>query len=136
MLWAALTLAACGRQTPAAQPTATPAQSAAAEQPARPRIVSTVPAATLNLVLIGAADELVGVSKYDVSYLPAAQKNLPVVGDYETMNYEELVKLKPTVLVIQTVESPFQRGSRKPPPKNTSNWSTCTSITSPTYGPA
>ncbi len=77
----------------------------AATQAGVPRIVSTVPAATLNLVLIGAAGELVGVSKYDLKYLPEEEKTLPVVGDYEMMNYEELVKLKPTVLVIQTAES-------------------------------
>lgn len=67
--------------------------------------MSTVPAATLNLVLIGAADHLVGVTKYDRLFLPADQQNLPVVGDYETMNYEELVKLKPNTLIIQFAES-------------------------------
>ena len=69
------------------------------------RIVSTVPAATLNLVLIGATDELVGVSKYDVIYLPENKRDLPIVGDYETINYEQLAKLKPTTLIIQTAES-------------------------------
>lgn len=102
---AALTLAACGRQPSPAAPSSAQPATAPADLPARPRIVSTVPAATLNLVLIGAADELVGVTKYDALFLPDAQKNLPVVGDYETMNYEELVKLKPTALVIQTAES-------------------------------
>jgi iron complex transport system substrate-binding protein len=66
-----------------------------------PRIVSTVPAATLNLVLIGAADRLAGVSTFDRDYLPAAQANLPIIGDYQTINYEQLVTLKPTALVIQ-----------------------------------
>jgi iron complex transport system substrate-binding protein len=78
--------------------------SAPASAPAA-RIVSTVPAATLNLVLIGAADRLAGVSKYDLLYLPENKRDLPVVGDYETMNYEQLVKLHPSVLVIQTAES-------------------------------
>jgi vitamin B12 transport system substrate-binding protein len=64
--------------------------------------VSTVPAATLNLVLIGGADRLVGVTKYDFLYLPEAQQKLPVVGDYETMNYELLVGLHPTAVVVQT----------------------------------
>ncbi len=84
------------------------ADAAPGEEPAKARearIVSTVPAATLNLVLIGAADRLVGVTKYDGPYLPGEKKDLPVVGDYQTMNYEQLVKLKPTVLVIQTAES-------------------------------
>ncbi len=74
----------------------------AASEPGGPRIVSTVPAATLNLVEIGAADRLVGVTRYDVLYLPAAQQGLPVVGDYETMDLERLVKLHPTAVVVQT----------------------------------
>lgn len=84
---------------------AAPLRAAApASAPANIRIVSTVPAATLNLVLIGAADRLVGVSKFDVLYLPKAQKDLPIVGDYEDINYEQLVKLKPTAVIIQTIE--------------------------------
>ena len=90
----ALLLAACGHDT-------APATSTAAAT-TRPRIISTVPAATLNLVLIGAADKLVGVTQWDAPYLPITQKNLPVVGDYESMNYEQLIKLKPTTLIIQT----------------------------------
>jgi iron complex transport system substrate-binding protein len=69
-----------------------------------PRIVSTVPAATLNLVRIGGADKLVGVTKYDQLYLPKEQQDLPVVGDYETMNLERLVSLKPTAVIVQTAE--------------------------------
>jgi len=99
VLWGALACASCGRNAPTAPAAAAAAASIA--DTGKPRIISTVPAATLNLVLIGAADELVGVSKYDLLYLPDAQKDLPVVGDYETMNYEQLVKLKPTTLVIQ-----------------------------------
>jgi iron complex transport system substrate-binding protein len=60
-----------------------------------------VPAATLNLVLIHAADALVGVTKYDTLYLPDAQKNLPIVGDYETLNYETLLSLHPTDVLVQ-----------------------------------
>ena len=101
LLSAALSLAALAVAAGAAVP-------APASTPA-PRIVSTVPAATLNLVLIGAADRLVGVSKYDLLYLPQNKRDLPVVGDYETMNYEQLVKLHPSALVIQTAESRHPR---------------------------
>jgi iron complex transport system substrate-binding protein len=102
----ALLLACCNKSTPPVSSTV-PASDPAppATLAAGPRIVSTVPAATLNLVLIGGASHLVGVSKYDRLYLPESQKNLPVVGDYQTMNYEQLVKLKPTVLIIQTLDS-------------------------------
>src|SRR4051812_14729778 len=99
----ALLLAACGSNTPTV-PATSPATTPTANSPG-PRIVSTVPAATLNLVLIGAADRLVGVSKYDVLYLPPDKQNLPVVGDYNTLNYEQLVKLHPTTLVIQMAET-------------------------------
>ncbi len=95
-------LAACGSGAGSA---ASQASTQAATEPASqagPRIVSTVPAATLNLTLIGAADRLVGVTKYDTLYLPAAQQDLPVVGDYETMNYERLVGLHPTAVIVQT----------------------------------
>jgi len=67
--------------------------------------VSTVPAATLNLVLIGGDKLLVGVSSYDRLFLPESERDLPVAGDYEQTNYEQLVKLKPTVMVIQQEES-------------------------------
>jgi len=96
-LFALLTLAGCER-------TSAPA-TAPATQPAVPRIVSMVPAATLNLVLINAADTLVGVTKYDALFLPDAQKNIPIVGDYETMNLESLVNLHPTAVIVQFADA-------------------------------
>jgi hypothetical protein len=94
-------LAACGNSAGTATATAPSTASA----PATPRIVSTVPAATLNLLLIGGDQCLVGVSSYDHLFLPDSEQNLPVVGDYEQTNYEELVKLRPTVMIIQREES-------------------------------
>ncbi len=94
----AVALAACGRDhgTSAKSP---------ATAPAGPRVVSTVPAATMNLMLINALDRVVGVSTYDQLFLPEEKRNLPVVGDYESMNYEQLVGLGPTALVIQQAPS-------------------------------
>lgn len=92
---AGMLLAACGRS----ETTASTAPGGGG-----PRIVCTVPAATLNLVRIGAVDSLVGVSKFDTIFLPEAKQNLPVVGDYGSLNYERLVELKPSVVVIQTAE--------------------------------
>ena len=97
----ALLPAACGKDASGGTATTT----APATGPATPRIVSTVPAATLNLVLIGGDKTLVGVSSYDQLFLPESERNLPVVGDYEQTNYEELVKLRPTVMIIQQEES-------------------------------
>jgi ABC-type Fe3+-hydroxamate transport system substrate-binding protein len=98
----AVCLAACGEGGGGSAATTTAPASEPSTTQAGPRIVSTVPAATLNLTLIGAADRLVGVTKYDTLYLPPAQQDLPVVGDYETMNYERLVGLHPTAVIVQT----------------------------------
>jgi len=102
LICAILLLTACGKTEPAA--TTAPVAGTAPATMAGPRIVSTVPAATLNLVLIGAADRLVGVSKYDQIFLPEDRQNLPIVGDYETMNYETLVSLHPTAIIVQAAE--------------------------------
>jgi iron complex transport system substrate-binding protein len=101
LVFLTLLLAACGKSGNAGTATAT----APATVPTVPRIVSTVPAATLNLVLIGGEESLVGVSRYDQLFLPESERNLPVVGDYEQINYEELVKLRPTVMILQQEES-------------------------------
>jgi len=69
------------------------------------RIISTVPAATAQLLQLGAADLLVGVTKYDQPILPPGKEDLPVVGDYDSLNYELLIKLHPTVLVMQRTAS-------------------------------
>ena len=92
-----MTVAACSRQDESTK--------GATELPGGEngrRIISTVPAATLNIVQIGGVNTLVGVSKYDLVSLPADKQNMPVVGDYEKINYEALLRLKPTVLIVQT----------------------------------
>src|SRR3569833_655840 len=94
LLGLVLSLCACGKP---------PAPVATAPAAKGPRIISTVPAAALNIVLIGGVDALVGVSPYDTLYLPDDKKDLPAVGDYnlEKLNYEQLINLHPTALVVQ-----------------------------------
>ncbi len=107
ILWVALVtmVAGCGEERAAqTQPAAPGTRGAEPVDTRTPRIVSTVPAATLMLVQMGAEDALVGVTKYDQLFLPASKQDLPVVGDYMTLNYETLIRLKPTALVIQTAE--------------------------------
>jgi iron complex transport system substrate-binding protein len=104
MMLLAILLAGCGRSPGDGGGAAATSTAPATSQAGGARIISTVPAATLNLVLIGAADTLVGVTKYDQENLPDKQKKLPPVGDYQTMNYEALVQLRPTALVLQTAE--------------------------------
>ncbi len=92
-------ITACKQESP---PTTAPATTPAATGP---RIISTVPAATMQLLQIGVVDQLVGVTKYDLPILPPGKENLPVVGDYDTLNYELLIKLHPTALVVQMTPS-------------------------------
>ena len=97
-LTTALLLSACAKSEPTPEPSTTTAPTTI---PSGPRIVSTVPAATYNLTLIHATDTLVGISKYDQPFLPDDKQNLPIVGDYLSMNYETLIALHPTAIIVQ-----------------------------------
>lgn len=105
----AVFIGGCERSGEAQTAATTPAATEVATQP---RIVSMVPAATFNLVLIGGADRLVGVTKYDATFLPDEEKSLPIVGDYETMNLERLVDLHPTAVVVQMSAARLPEGLR------------------------
>jgi len=96
-------LAGCGKD-PTAAPVATVPATGAAVVTAGARVVSTGPALTLILTQIGATDSLVGVSSLDAELLPAEKRDLPVVGDYMTMNYEMLQRVAPTALLLQKAE--------------------------------
>lgn len=101
----ALTLclfAACKQEPP---PPSAPNSAPTTTAPPAPRIISTVPAATAQLIQIGAVDQLVGVTRYDLPILPPGKEGLPIVGDYDTLNYELLLKLLPTALVVQMTPS-------------------------------
>ena len=99
------TLNACERDPVSKSAATTGSGTPSAAPVSGPRIISTVPAATEQLLQIGAADLLVGVSTYDAPILPPGKENLPVVGDYDTLDYELLVKLRPTALVVQMTPS-------------------------------
>jgi iron complex transport system substrate-binding protein len=64
-----------------------------------PTVASLVPAATDLLVAMGAGDHLVGVS----NYCPARPETagLPKVGDYRTIDWEQLAELRPAVMITQ-----------------------------------
>src|SRR5262249_34860656 len=91
-LWLCAAAMLSGCDKPATPVAAAPATGPGATVQAGggPRIVSKVPAATLNLVLIGGDKHLVGVSSFDKLVLPKDEQDLPVVGDYEQTNYEQL----------------------------------------------
>ncbi len=61
------------------------------------RVVSLSPALTETLFAIGAGEQVVGVSEYTES--PAAATRLPRAGTAITPDYEQLVSLRPTLLV-------------------------------------
>jgi ABC-type hemin transport system substrate-binding protein len=67
----------------------------------KPRMVSTVPAATEILLQLHAGACLAAVSTYDKPLLPASLKNLPVIGNYLRLNTELMLKLHPTSLILQ-----------------------------------
>ena len=69
-----------------------------ADAPAtRPTIASTVPSATDLIVGMGAADQLVAVSTYDAGRPDVGRR--PKAGDYQTIDWEQVTKLRPSTLV-------------------------------------
>jgi len=88
LLLLAFTLSACGKSPP---PPST--------QPISPAIASMVPAATDLLVGMGAKEHLVAVSTYDRNRSDVG--NLPKAGDYETVDWEMLRSLHPSILITQ-----------------------------------
>lgn len=82
----ALLLAACGRQEPA--------------PPGQRRIVTITPALTHMVVDLGHGDEIVGVAMKD----NAAPAGLPIVGNFEQIDYEKLLGLRPTHVLMQAGE--------------------------------
>lgn len=62
------------------------------------RIVSLAPGTTAMLFAAGAAHCLVGTIAHSTE--PAAATSLPIVGDAETLDFEQLLALRPTVVVV------------------------------------
>src|SRR5262249_39739693 len=71
-----------------------------------PRIASLVPAATDLILGMGAADHLVAVSNQESDR--AEIRQLPRVGDYQTIDWEKLAQLRPDVMIV------FMSGDRMP----------------------
>ncbi|BFM06506.1 cobalamin-binding protein [Halioxenophilus aromaticivorans] len=65
-------------------------------QPAK-RVVSLAPHLTENVFAIGAGGTLVGVSQY--SDYPAAAQKITQVGDYQSINVEQVIALQPDVIL-------------------------------------
>ncbi|MHC4993893.1 MAG: TroA family protein, partial [Planctomycetota bacterium] len=67
------------------------------------RIVSFSPALTRMIADLGYADLVVAATPLD----NAAPAGVPVVGDLYTINYEKLLTVKPTDILIQRTKRPF-----------------------------
>ena len=70
---------------------------------ARARIVTLSPSATEIVAALGAAGDLVGVDDY--SDFPAAIKALPRVGSFMVPNVETIVRLNPTLVVVDDIHA-------------------------------
>jgi iron complex transport system substrate-binding protein len=66
-----------------------------------PRLVSLSPSATEIIAALGAADELVGVDDY--SKYPPSVAELPKIGSFLSPNIEAIVRLAPTLVIIDDV---------------------------------
>lgn len=76
-------------------------KSAATRSDGRPRIVTLAPSATEIVAALGATDLLVGVDAY--SEFPAEVTSLPKVGSFLQPNLEVIVKLEPTLVVVDDI---------------------------------
>jgi ABC-type hemin transport system substrate-binding protein len=65
------------------------------------RIVSLAPGTTAMLYAAGAGHCLIGTIAHSTE--PEAAAKLPVIGDAETLDFEQLLALRPTVVVVAVV---------------------------------
>jgi len=72
------------------------------------RIVTLSPSATEIVAALGAAGDLVGVDDY--SDFPASIKALPRVGSFMVPNVETIVRLKPTLVVVDAMRVLMRNG--------------------------
>ncbi len=84
--------------------------SATTEPSTRPAltVASLSPAATDMILGMEAGEHLVAVSKYDLG--KPGLRDLPVAGDYESIDWERLGRLRPSVMVMQVAKSRVPAG--------------------------
>jgi iron complex transport system substrate-binding protein len=106
---------ACERaavQQPATQPANPTATTAAVTSRASVvTVASLVPAATDLILGMGAQEQLVAVSNFD---LPDDRtRDLPRVGDYQTIDWEKLATVRPAAMVVQYADDRVPPGLRQ-----------------------
>lgn len=80
----------------------------AGDTPSGQRIVSLSPSATEVVAALGATSELVGVDDY--SRFPPEVAKLPKVGSFLQPNLEAIVRLHPTLVIVDDVHGPTAQG--------------------------
>jgi len=85
-------------ELPGAEELPSPGETAAGVSRACARIVSLAPSITEELFTLGLGDQVVGVSDY-TRYPPEAHGK-PRIGGYINPNYEAIVRLDPTLVVL------------------------------------
>jgi len=101
----AFLLSACGSQVVAASSltfTDSLGRSVKLAGPAK-KVVSFAPSNTEILFAVGAGKQVVG--RDDISDFPAEAKNIPAVGGFEKYNTEQLVALKPDLILMAEINS-------------------------------
>ena len=66
------------------------------------RIVSMSPGITQTLVDLGLEEMIVGRSPF----CNGVDQSVPVIGDYHDVDFERLLSLKPTVVLVQATQAP------------------------------
>ena len=94
----ALVLAPPSRADDNAPPVRDDVGDAITAKPGPCRFVSLAPGTTAMLFAAGAAHCLVGTIAHSTE--PADAAKLPIVGDAETLDFEQLLGLRPTVVVV------------------------------------
>lgn len=97
-MWWALLLCAAGTAAPATRTVRDDTGAQLRVPAASCRVVSLAPGTTAMLYAAGAGRCLVGTIAH--SEEPAEAARLPVVGDAETLDFESLIALRPTVVVV------------------------------------
>lgn len=71
--------------------------------PTTQRVISLTPSATEVVAALGGAAVLVGVDEF--SEYPPEVKALPKVGSFTTPNLEEIVRLRPTLVIVDDIHA-------------------------------
>ncbi len=95
--WAALLLAGIACAMPGCERKGAPGTSGSAPQKDHLRIVSFSPAISRTLVDFGLADRIVGRTPH----CDSLNRSIPVVGDLLNVDYEQLIRLAPTHVLVQ-----------------------------------